>query len=37
MNDIVAKNESELTAALTKIFNAPSTIETIQRLMSLAQ
>ena len=37
MPDVVAKDENELTAALAKIFHAPSTIETIQRLMSLAQ
>lgn len=37
MTDVVANDENELTASLAKIFNAPSTIETIQRLMSLAQ
>jgi len=37
MKEVVANNESELIASLSKIFNAPSTIETIQRLMSLAQ
>lgn len=37
MPDVVANNENELTASLAKIFNAPSTVETIQRLMSLAQ
>ena len=35
--DVVANNENELTASLAKIFNAPTTVETIQRLMSLAQ
>jgi hypothetical protein len=34
---IVANDENELTASLAKIFNAPSTVETIQRLMSLVQ
>ena len=37
MTEIVANDEKELIAALTKIFNAPSTVETIQRLMSLGQ
>ena len=37
MTDVVANDESELTASLAKIFNAPSTVATIQRLMSLAQ
>lgn len=37
MDDIVANNESELTEALAKIFNAPSTAATIQRLMSLSR
>lgn len=37
MRDAAANDEEELTALLSKIFNAPSTIETIQRLMSLAQ
>ncbi len=37
MKDIVANDENELTASLGKIFNAPSTVSTIQRLMSLAQ
>jgi hypothetical protein len=36
MDDAVAKDEKELTALLAKIFNAPSTAETIQRLMALA-
>src|SRR5450432_871524 len=35
--DVVANNEDDLTASLATIFSAPSTIETIQRLMSLAQ
>ena len=35
--DVVANDENELTASLAKIFAAPSTVETIQRLMSLAQ
>jgi hypothetical protein len=37
MTDVVANDENELTASLATIFNAPSTVETIQRLMSLAQ
>ena len=37
MTDVVANDENELTASLAKIFSAPSTVETIQRLMSLAQ
>jgi hypothetical protein len=37
MPDIVANDEKELIEALAKIFNAPSTIATIQRLMSLSQ
>ena len=37
MTDVVANNENELIASLARIFNAPSTIETIQRLMSLGQ
>ena len=36
MDDIVANSEDEMITALTRIFNAPSTVETIQRLMSLA-
>jgi hypothetical protein len=35
--DTVVNNEEELTKALAEIFNAPSTVETIQRLMSLSQ
>ncbi len=35
--DVVAKDENELTASLAKIFSAPTTVETIQRLMSLSQ
>ncbi len=37
MSEMVAKDENELTASLASIFNAPSTVETIQKLMSLAQ
>jgi hypothetical protein len=37
MNDAVANDENELTELLTKIFNAPSTVATIQRLMALAK
>ena len=37
LTDVVANDENELTASLAKIFNAPSTVETIQSLMSLAQ
>jgi hypothetical protein len=37
MADVVANDEKELTASLAKIFSAPSTVETIQKLMSLAQ
>jgi len=37
MTDVVASDENELTASLAKIFNSPSTVDTIQRLMSLAQ
>jgi hypothetical protein len=37
MPDVVANDENELIASLGKIFNAPSTIETIRSLMSLAQ
>lgn len=37
MPDIVANDESELIAALATIFKAPSTVETIKRLMSLMQ
>jgi len=37
MADEVARNENELTASLAKIFGASSTVETIQKLMSLAQ
>lgn len=35
--DVVAKDETELIAALASIFNAPSTIEAINRLASLAK
>jgi predicted site-specific integrase-resolvase len=35
--EVVVNNEDELTASLGQIFNAPTTVETIQRLMSLAQ
>lgn len=37
LEDTVVENEGELSEALAKIFRAPSTIETIQRLMFLAQ
>jgi hypothetical protein len=37
MADVVANDENELIASLGKIFSAPSTVETIQNLMSLAQ
>ncbi len=37
MTEIVANDENELTTSLAKIFNAPTTVETIQRLMSLAR
>jgi hypothetical protein len=37
MPDVVAKDEGELTTALAKIFNAPSTVEAITRLAALAQ
>lgn len=37
MPEIIANDEKELIAALTKIFTAPSTIKTIQRLMMLVQ
>jgi hypothetical protein len=37
MGDAVANNENELTAVLAKIFNAPSTVATVQRLMALAK
>ena len=36
MEEVVVNNEKELTASLIKIFNAPTTIDTIQKLMSLA-
>lgn len=35
--EVIADNETALIASLGKIFNAPSTVATIQRLMSLAQ
>ena len=35
--DAVANNENDLIASLTEIFNAPSTVQTIQRLMGLAE
>jgi len=35
--ELSVANEEELIAALTRIFNAPPTIETVQRLMSLAR
>jgi len=37
MSDTLAHDEDELIALLAKIFNAPSTIATIQRLMALAK
>jgi hypothetical protein len=37
MEDVVAKDEAELIAALAKIFNAPSTVEVVNRLASLAK
>lgn len=37
MTDVVANDENELIASLERIFNAPSTVETIQRLMSLSK
>jgi hypothetical protein len=37
MEDGVANDENELTTLLAKIFNAPSTVATIQRLMALAK
>ena len=37
ISEVIAKDEEELTASLAKIFSAPSTIETIQKLMALAQ
>jgi len=33
--DMEARDENELKTALARIFNAPSTVETIQRLLSL--
>ena len=36
MEEVVVNNEKELTASLIKIFNASTTIDTIQKLMSLA-
>lgn len=37
MTDVVANDENELIASLEEIFNAPSTVETIQKLMSLSK
>jgi hypothetical protein len=37
MTEAVANDENELIETLTKIFNAPSTVATIQRLISLAK
>ena len=37
MPEIIANDETELTSSLAKIFNALSTVETVQRLMSLTQ
>jgi len=36
MPDSVANDENELKAALAKIFNSPTTKDTVQRLMTLA-
>ena len=36
VDEITANNESELIEALAKVFNSPTTIETIQRLLTLA-
>ena len=35
--DAMAKDENELTTLLGKIFTAPSTVGTIQRLLALAK
>jgi len=37
MPEIVANDENELTTALARIFRAPSTVETVERLISLSQ
>jgi hypothetical protein len=37
MPEVKANNEEELIAALTKIFNAPTTKETIEQLMALGK
>jgi len=37
MTEAVANDENELIETPTKIFNAPSTVATIQRLISLAK
>jgi hypothetical protein len=37
MDEAFANDESELTTLLGKIFNAPSTVATIERLMALAK
>ncbi len=37
MADVKVNDEAELTAALGKIFSAPSTVMTIQRLISVAK
>jgi hypothetical protein len=37
VGDGVAHDEKELTTLLAKIFNAPSTVATIERLMALAK
>jgi hypothetical protein len=36
MDEFTANNEDELIAGLSKIFTAPSTVQTIQQLLSLA-
>lgn len=37
LQEVTAKNEKELIAALAEIFRAPSTVETVQGLMSLVK
>jgi hypothetical protein len=36
IDEITVSNEEELRAALTRIFTAPTTVETVHKLMSLA-
>jgi len=36
MVELVANNENELLSSLAKVFGSPTTIETVQRLMSLS-